>query len=186
MNIKLLTASLITAATFSTVAFAADTPKDPVTVNGGTIKFTGEIVNAACAVNTQSANQTVDLGQHRTAALAIKGDKTPVVPFKIALEDCDPTVSATASVAFYGKATADGALLEVSSAGSNSPAAENVGIQITDFSNKVLGFTGTDFSTAKTLNAGKNELGFTAQYVATGTATPGRADAEATFVVKYQ
>lgn len=43
---------------------------DITTVNGGTIHFQGEVVNAACAVDTGSTDQTVQLGQVRTAALS--------------------------------------------------------------------------------------------------------------------
>ena len=39
----------------STAALAAD----PVTVNGGTVHFKGEVVNAACAVDAGSVDQTV-------------------------------------------------------------------------------------------------------------------------------
>lgn len=42
----------------ATAALAAD----PVTVNGGTVHFKGEVVNAACAVDAGSLDQTVQLG----------------------------------------------------------------------------------------------------------------------------
>ena len=57
MKLALLSTATLSALTLSVSAFAAD----PVTVNGGTVHFTGEIVNAACAVSTESSNQTVDL-----------------------------------------------------------------------------------------------------------------------------
>jgi len=49
---------------------------DPVSVNGGTVHFKGELVNAACAVNTESADQIVTLGQYRTAKFTKVGDTT--------------------------------------------------------------------------------------------------------------
>lgn len=37
-------------------------PADTTTVNGGTVHFKGEVVNAACAVDAGSIDQTVQLG----------------------------------------------------------------------------------------------------------------------------
>ena len=44
-------------------------------VNGGKINFTGEIVNAACVVSTKSIDQTVNIGQYRTAQFDIHFQK---------------------------------------------------------------------------------------------------------------
>ena len=66
MKLNIIGASVVSALLFSAAASAAD----PVIVNGGTVHFTGELVNAACAVSTESSNQTVELGQYRTAKLA--------------------------------------------------------------------------------------------------------------------
>lgn len=173
---------------FSATTFAADesAKPNPVVVNGGTVHFTGELVNAACAVNTDSSNQTVDLGQYRTARLAAAGDKTTPVPFQIKLVDCDPTVQATAAVAFYGRTVENNSNLLTVSSGGNATAAQNVGIEVSDDSSKVLNFGGEDFSTSKKLNEGTNVLNFSARYVATGQSTPGLANADSTFVVKYE
>lgn len=156
------------------------------TVNGGTVHFTGEIVNAACAVNTESANQTVNLGQYRTANLKAAGDSTTLIPFQIKLNECDPAVSATAAVAFSGQADAVNTNLLAVSSGSNATAAKNVGIQISDSTSKILGVNGAVFSTPKTLSTGDNVLDFSARYVATNQSTPGQANADATFVIKYE
>ncbi|MFC6051315.1 type-1 fimbrial protein subunit A [Acinetobacter sp. Ac_877] len=183
MKINALNLTLLSTVLCSATAFAAD----PITVNGGTVHFTGELVNAACAVSTASANQTVELGQYRTASLAEAGKKTTPVPFKIQLVDCDPTVQATAAVAFYGQTSdVNPELLSVSAGGTNATAAQNVGIEVADDKSKILGFSGKDFSNPKTLLEGNNDLNFTARYVSTGTATPGTANADATFVVKYE
>ena len=184
MKLALLSTATLSALTLSVSAFAAD----PVTVNGGTVHFTGEIVNAACAVSTESSNQTVDLGQYRTARLAVAGDKTnSQYRFQIKLVDCDPTVQATAAVAFYGQSvTSNANLLSVAAGGTNSTSATNVGIEIADDTSKILGVTGASFSTPKTLITGDNTLQFSARYVATGASTPGQANADATFVVKYE
>ncbi|MCU4314321.1 type 1 fimbrial major subunit FimA [Acinetobacter bereziniae] len=182
---KLSTLGLIAISTLGASASAL-----AVEVKGGTVNFTGDLVNAACAVSTGSANQTVTLGQVRTANFKNAGDKTTPVPFEIKLVDCDPLIQATAAIAFQGTAvggTAGANLLAVSAADANGTAAKNVGIEIADNTAKVLGLTGAVYSTAKTLVAGDNTLQFSARYVSTDKATsPGQANASATFTVKYE
>lgn len=57
----------------------------PDSVNGGTVHFKGEVVNAACAVDAGSVDQTVQLGQVRTASLAQEGAASSAVGFDIQL-----------------------------------------------------------------------------------------------------
>ncbi|WP_336932220.1 type 1 fimbrial major subunit FimA [Acinetobacter bereziniae] len=181
---KLSLISLAALSVLSTSAFAALQP--PTTIEGGEIQFKGELVNAACAITTGTQNDPVILGQYRTASLATAGDKTSPVPFEIKLTDCDPTVQATASVAFQGTPAISGStLLQVIGDG-NAPAAKNIGIQITDYTAKKLGISGSTFSTPQTLINGNNTLKFNAYYEATGESTPGQANSNATFYVKYE
>ncbi|CAD5683341.1 type 1 fimbriae major subunit FimA [Escherichia coli] len=65
MKIKTLAIVVLSALSLSSAAALADT----TTVNGGTVHFKGEVVNAACAVDAGSVDQTVQLGQVRTASL---------------------------------------------------------------------------------------------------------------------
>ncbi|WP_330983219.1 MULTISPECIES: type 1 fimbrial major subunit FimA [Enterobacterales] len=157
------------------------------TVNGGNVHFKGELVNAACAVSTESSNQTVELGQYRTASFTKTGDTSAKIPFSIVLNDCDPTVAATAAVAFTGQIDAtDTSLLSVAS-GSNTDTASGVGIEIMDNASATLTPNGTVFSAAQNLVQGTNTLQFSARYKATAdTTTPGQANADATFVMKYE
>lgn len=179
-KLSLLAALTLTSAS----AFALESP---VTVNGGTVNFEGELVNAACAVSTGSSNLLVDLNQHRTGLLAKKGDVSPEVPFQIELVDCDKEIQATASIAFSGQASsADPSLLATSAGGTNKTIAKNVGIQISDRTSGVMKIDGTTFSTKATLIDGVNKLDFAARYVATGEATAGAAHASATFLVHYE
>lgn len=181
MKIKTLAAGVITVLSLASVANAATT-----TVNGGTIKFTGEIVNAACAVDAGSINQTVELGQVKTATLATAGDTSTAVGFKIQLNDCDTTVATQAAVAFTGTAVSslhDTALALQSSAAGG---ATNVGVQILDRTGTPLAVDGATFSAATTLIDGTNIVPFQARYIATGVATAGIANADATFKVQYQ
>ncbi|WP_274538442.1 fimbria/pilus periplasmic chaperone [Escherichia coli] len=107
------------------------------TVNGGVIHFKGEVVNAACAIDSESMNQTVELGQVRSSRLAKAGDLSSAVGFNIKLNDCDTNVSSNAAVAFLGTTVTsndDTLALQSSAAGS----AQNVGIQILDRTGEVL------------------------------------------------
>ena len=138
MKIKTLAIVVLSALSLSsTAALAAAT-----TVNGGTVHFKGEVVNAACAVDAGSVDQTVQLGQVRTASLAQEGATSSAVGFNIQLNDCDTNVALT--------------------------------------------LDGATFSSETTLNNGTNTIPFQARYFATGAATPGAANADATFKVQYQ
>lgn len=175
----------------STFASAATT----TTVNGGSISFIGEVVNAACAVDINSTNgMTVRLGQVRTAMLAQVGDVSGNTNFQIVLKDCDTTVSTKASVAFDGVATGsvgnvalDNVLALSGASSGASGMARNVGIQIFYGSDTTpLKIDGNQFSTPKDLVDGENSIPFVAKYYATGVATAGSANAVANFKVKYE
>ncbi|HGH5989510.1 type 1 fimbrial major subunit FimA [Morganella morganii] len=159
------------------------------TVTGGTVHFTGRIVNAACAVSADSTDQTVNMGQYRTAFFNAKGKKSGDVPFSIKLEDCDTSVSTKASVSFSGLSSADDptALQTSNISGGSAGAAKGVGIQIADHMGKVVKPDGSVFSTEQKLVDGVNVLNFSANYISTqATVTPGGADADATFTMQYQ
>ncbi|AEF44254.1 Fimbrial protein domain-containing protein [Serratia sp. AS12] len=181
MNFKLIPlAGLISALTLGAAMNAS-----AATVNGGTVHFKGDVVNAACAVNTNSFDQTVHLGQVRTAKLAKDGDKSTPVGFNIELNDCDTTVSSTASILFDGVSVSGKPTvlaLQSSAAGS----ATNVGVQILDSTGTPVMVDGSAASTAYTLSDGTNKIPFQAAYYATGQATAGAANADAAFKVEYQ
>ena len=166
----------------SAAALAADT----TTVNGGTVHFKGDVVNAACAVDAGSIDQTVQMGQVRSAKLATAGSTSSAVGFNIQLNDCDTSVSTKASVAFSGTAIDTTNTTVLALQGSASGGASNVGIQILDNKGKPLALDGATFSTATTLNDGTNVIPFQARYYATGAATAGSANADATFKVQYE
>ncbi|HFO9315258.1 TPA: type 1 fimbrial major subunit FimA [Escherichia coli] len=176
MKIKTLAIVVLSALSLSSAAALADT----TTVNGGTVHFKGEVVNAACAVDAGSVDQTVQLGQVRTASLKQAGATSSAVGFNIQLNDCDTTV------AFLGTAIdatrTDVLALQSSAAGS----ATNVGVQILDRTGNALTLDGATFSAQTTLNNGTNTIPFQARYYAIGEATPGAANADATFKVQYQ
>lgn len=186
MKLSKIASSLIATVALVSGSANAEDPA-PVIVNGGSVHFQGQLVNAACAVSTQSDAQIVKLGQYRTASFTKVGDTSSQTPFNIVLTDCDSSVASTASVAFIGQTDAtDPTLLAVNASG-NGVTAKGVGIEILDRASQSLSPNGTSFSTAQTLNDGENTIPFTARYKATAaTATAGAANADATFVMKYE
>ena len=177
--LAMVIASLMASATATSV-FAAEAS---ASVAGGVINFEGQVVDAACAVSADSVNQTVTLGQVRTAKLAtdgaVSGTKTA---FHINLEDCDTTVSTNATVTFTGQQNAaqPGALENTAGTGG----ATNVALQLYGGDGSVLKI-GTE-SSAALLNDGSNSLPFSVDYIAAGgAATAGNVSAQATFSLHY-
>ncbi|MFH7826427.1 fimbrial protein [Kluyvera chengduensis] len=159
----------------------------PTTVTGGSVHFTGSVVNAACAVAQDSVNKTVDMGQVRLAAFG----EQPVAgtaanqktPFSITLTDCDTQVSTEATVTFNGAAAEGSAGVLDNMAGAGG--AQGVGVQIYDTDGTALDLGKA--SKAATLIDGDNVMSFSADYVSTSsTLTAGNVDATATFNVTYQ
>jgi major type 1 subunit fimbrin (pilin) len=182
MKIKSLAiVALSTLAMGSMAAHAATT-----TVYGGSVHFKGEVVNAACAVDAGSVDQIVQLGQVRSAKLATAGSTSTPVGFNIQLNECDTTVSTKASVAFSGTAVDSSNTTVLALQNSAAGGATNVGIQILDSTGTPLALNGATFSSPTTLNDGTNIIPFQARYYATGAATAGTANADATFKVQYQ
>ena len=182
MKIKALAIIVLSALSLSSTAVLAAT----TTVNGGTVHFKGEVVNAACAIDAGSLDQTVMLGQVKASNLATAGQTSTPVGFSIQLNDCDTTVATKASVAFTGTAvdTTNTTVLALQSSAAGG--ATNVGVQILDSTGTPLVLDGATFGAAATLNDGTNIVPFQARYYATGTATAGVANADATFKVQYQ
>lgn len=176
-------AGLIVFSAVSTASYAATT-----TSSGGTIHFTGEVVNAACAVAPQSGNMTIQLGQVRSKELdGTTGKLANKQDFKIALTDCDSMVSQNAQVALYGDtSTDDNSALSVSSITTIGTAATGVGIQVLDSKGVVIQpNTGTG-GAASTILDGNTYIPLSAQFISTKAAvTPGAADADVTFSIIY-
>ncbi|EFH8287678.1 type 1 fimbrial major subunit FimA [Escherichia coli] len=157
MKLRFISSALAAALFAATGSYAA-------VVDGGTIHFEGELVNAACSVNTDSADQVVTLGQYRTDIFNAVGNTSALIPFTIQLNDCDPVVAANAAVAFSGQADA-----------------------INDNTSAILKPDGNSFSTNQNLIPGTNVLHFSARYKGTGTsASAGQANADATFIMRYE
>lgn len=186
MKLKHVGMIVVSVLAMSSAAVSAAEGDESVTttVNGGVIHFKGEVVNAACAIDSESMNQTVEMGQVRSSRLAKAGDLSSAVGFNIKLNDCDTNVSSNAAVAFLGTTVTsndDTLALQSSAAGS----AQNVGIQILDRTGEVLILDGATFSAKTDLIDGTNILPFQARYIALGQSVAGTANADATFKVQY-
>lgn len=70
MKLKHVGMIVVSVLAMSSAAVSAAEGDESVTttVNGGVIHFKGEVVNAACAIDSESMNQTVELGQVRFLA----------------------------------------------------------------------------------------------------------------------
>lgn len=87
MKLKHVGIIVVSVLAMSSAAVSAAEGDESVTttVNGGVIHFKGEVVNAACAIDSESMNQTVELGQVRSSRLAKAGDLSSAVGFNILL-----------------------------------------------------------------------------------------------------
>lgn len=166
------------------ISYAAD---EAQVINGGTVHFTGEMINSACTVSTSSANKTVDLGQYRTGSFTAKDQTSSNVRFNIELTNCDISTLKTASIAFTGIADAtNNNLLSVNSGG-NGTAASGVGIEILDSTMHTIPPNGTVHSVARTLSQNNTTIPLIVRYKSTANeVTVGAANADATFVLKYE
>lgn len=153
--IKTVMAAAVAATLISFGAHAANQ-------GGGTVTFTGNIVDAPCSIAPESANQTVDMGTISNSA--IRNGTTQVKNFNIRLEGCDlqkynadgtPVTSGTWSGV---KVTFTGA-----TAGTNNQylgVADNVGIELTQGGKPLTIGTSAD---KVLLQAGNQTLSFGAQ-----------------------
>jgi type 1 fimbria pilin len=175
-------AALAMISVLPSVSSAAET-----VVTGGVVHFTGEVVNAACAVSSDSGDQTVRMGQVRSASFGGEPGKTMnQKQFKIVLVDCDSEVSQNAAVSFIGDAVSDGSALRVGSKTTPGNAATGVGIQILDSANDVIKPNSGTAGAATKIQDGTTVIPLSAQYISTEkVVTPGAADADMVFSIVY-
>lgn len=149
-----------------------------------------DVVAPTCEVQTDSKQITVPLGNHPVTSFTGMGSVGPTVPFSIHLGACSNVSQVTIQFnavadADYPSAAAAGVL---STAGSPSPAATGVGIQLMD------GRTSSPMILLqpKVMWSGASgtisiSLPFGARYIQTrSTVTPGNAHGSAQFVLSYQ
>lgn len=155
------------------------------TVQGGTINFTGTVVDAACAVDVNSESQNISLGQVRLAELDKVGATSTPMKVQIQLDDCDSTVATSATFMFTGQIDSDDSA-SLANTSSDAGKAKGVGVSMTDASGSKVTFDGSaDAGSKLTLVDGNNYADFSASMIAT-TATPTAGDVAATVNFKIQ
>ncbi|MCU6678109.1 fimbria assembly protein [Leclercia tamurae] len=143
------------------------------------IQLYGNIVDFTCVAEGSDSNKTVQLGRWPTRQLSTTGSRTQAIPFTLKLTGCPP---GAASVTFSGIADAsDNQLLALNDASQ----ARSVAVEILDGTKTRLPLQ--QASRKVTVDAAGNaELAFYANYIATANnPQPGRADADATFMINY-
>ncbi|MCY0771744.1 fimbria assembly protein [Enterobacter cloacae complex sp. 2022EL-00788] len=143
------------------------------------IQLYGNIVDFTCVAEGDDSNKTVTLGTWPTKQLSTTGSRTQPVPFTLKLTGCPP---GAASVTFTGKVDGrDSSLLALNDAS----AASNVAVEIRDRDKTRLAMQQASQPVAIDAQ-GNAELSFYANYIATAdNPQPGRADADATFMINY-
>lgn len=147
----------------------------------GVVKFTGSIIDAPCAIDHDSGDQTIDLGSVANVALADGGSSAPKA-FQIRLEKCSLATAKTVKTTFSG-AESVGGLLGI--AGS----AKGAGIALADSDGNSIKLGSP--TNGKLLGAGTSEttLAFTAALKGNGgnatTIVPGEFSSVANFMLTY-
>ncbi|URO00272.1 fimbria assembly protein [Leclercia adecarboxylata] len=152
----------------------ADTPLGQIN-----IQLYVNIVDYTCVAESSDSNKTVALGTWPTKQLSTTGSRTQAMPFTLKLTGCPP---GSASITFTGNADAkDNQLLALNDASQ----ASNVAVEILDGDKTRLPLR--QASREVRVDAeGNAELAFYANYIATANnPQPGRADADATFMINY-
>jgi major type 1 subunit fimbrin (pilin) len=179
---------------FAPLAVAAALSQGVWAADGGTIHFTGEIVDAPCAIATGSQHLNVPLGpvsrrafdEAAPGSAAVGKKASSIARFRIDLLGCGASAKG-ATVRFVGRADVDDATqLRLSAPGQDGvAAASGVAVELgaADGTKIALGASSEPY----TLAPGDNSLSFQAAYVATRTTvTPGPANAAAQFTVAYK
>lgn len=147
------------------------------------LKFSANIVEATCEVNTKSQNLTVELGRFSTKDFLTPGSQSLPQYFEITLDNC---TAESATIKFTG--TSDISNPDYLAVGSsNKPEnAQHVALRILNSDKTVLPLN----TYAPSINPSIEDnttLGFYAEYISeNGNVTAGNADATASFILQYQ
>lgn len=143
------------------------------------IELYGNIVDFTCVAEGSDSDKSVTLGTWPTKQLSTTGSRTQAMPFTLKLTGCPP---GAASVTFSGKTdTQDPELLALNDASQ----ASNVAVEIRDRDKTCLPLQQAS-QDVEVDAQGNAVLNFYANYIATANnPQPGRADADATFMINY-
>ncbi|MCU6306347.1 fimbrial protein [Enterobacter quasiroggenkampii] len=180
MKLKKITAALL----FSFIFAPCMSYATSATINGGEVKFRGQVVAAPCSVKADDINKTVEMGQVRTNNFPTKGTWYDPVAFQIHLEDCDTTVLTTVAVRFDGISDTNDP--QVFQTGNGAGAAQGLGLGIFDYTGTLL-VPNTRPKNFFPLSDGENVLHFTAKYRSTlSQVHSGDASGTVWFMMIYQ
>ena len=143
------------------------------------IQMSGNIVDFTCVAEGSDSDKSVTLGTWPTKQLSTTGSRTQPMPFTLKLTGCPP---GAASITFSGKADgSNNGLLALNDAST----ASHVAVEIRDADKTRLALQ--QASQPVSVDAqGNATLSFYANYIATAdNPQPGRADADATFMINY-
>jgi minor fimbrial subunit len=143
------------------------------------IELRGNVVDYSCYVETGEDNKTVQLGTWPTKQLRTTGSTTQSMPFTLKLNGCPP---GSASITFTGKKI-DGNQGLLALNGTSS--ATNVAVELRDKDKTQLPLDRASQDVPVDAN-GNASLTFFANYIAVAdNPQPGKADADATFMINY-
>ncbi|EIM1057525.1 fimbrial protein [Salmonella enterica] len=177
-------------------AFATDIPAN--NAGGGTIEFTGSVIEAPCSIVPESQNIQVKLGQVSNKTLKSDGLTSSPQPIDIKLTGCEFDVTAgqnppnpdlglksKVAVEFSGFTPVTGKKGVIPNVATDNKAA-NVDIQLLDSKQQPFDFDKQDdVSMQQQLIPGDNTIHLWAQMIATGAATAGNVGATVTYKLKY-
>ncbi|WP_333012606.1 fimbrial protein [Kluyvera sichuanensis] len=154
-----------------------------VTVKGGDVEFRGAVVVSACAVDANSEDLTVEMGQVSSSKFRGMGSWTDPQAFTLTLKDCDTTTSQQVGVAFRGQT--DGKDPGVLAVTDGAQSALGVGLGIFDsLGNQIIPNTQPIHFTS--LQDGTTVLNFVAKYRATSASVvAGNANTQTWFTLTY-
>ncbi|EBW4116996.1 long polar fimbrial protein LpfA [Salmonella enterica subsp. enterica serovar Oranienburg] len=168
---------------------------------GGTINFTGSVINAPCSVSTDSQNINVLLGQVSNSRLSGAGTYSDPKKITISLIDCsfaaapkEPSPGTTGNyskvaVTFTGFSPSNTDMTKGEIPNAAPDGAKNVVIQLlkSDIATPVnLSKTPTIDNAIPLITSSKNnDLIFYARMAATDTVTTGAVSAQITYKLKY-
>lgn len=143
------------------------------------IELYGNIIDFTCVAEGSDSDKSVTLGTWPTKQLGTTGSRTQAMPFTLKLTGCPP---GAASITFSGKTDPqDPELLALNDASK----ATNVAVEIRDRDKTRLPLQQASQDVVVD-EQGNAVLSFYANYIATANnPQPGRADADATFMINY-
>lgn len=128
MNLNKLAISVALVLGASSGAYAEDAIK--VGDQGhGKVTFTGSIIDAPCSIDSNSIDQTIEMGAVSNVSLADGGSSTPK-PFEVRLENCSLTTAKTVKTTFNGTAGSAGLLAITGASGAGIALSEGNGTAV--------------------------------------------------------